>query len=215
VAWGSSGDDLAGGGYSIAGSDMAGLRLSLVDPLGFGELYHAIAANVTILKGHSTEVSLGFNCHTNLLHVKVGSVAATRAEEPVEVYVTGKQNVYTCDGSICLEAEEQTYPSSNTGSNGPLSTHDVRLLRLQKDFHTDNPLMLHVERGGEPLFEPQDIVDLLLRSGYETQDDFDRAYEHTIEIGVDPVTLQITVTINGFTIVYPQPGDIGVIEIKD
>ncbi len=211
VAWGASADGLERDGYTVSPAGTADFRLALSDPRSFGELFHAIASGVTVRERENATVSLDFIRHTNLLHVIVNDAVQTRADTPIEIYVKGKKGMYSYDGEICADAEEHIYPSSNNGTDGGRVTCDVRLLRLCKDFHSANPVMLHVERDGEPLFEPQDIVRLLTATGYNTQDDFDRAYEHTIELGVDPVTLQITVTINGFTIVYPTPGEVIVI----
>jgi hypothetical protein len=205
VAWGTSAENLTRGGFGVAGYTLNNLRLALLDPRIFGELYHAVAYGVTVTKGQSAEVQLDFSCHTNLLQVKVKGVPATRADGPTEVYVTGKQGLYAHDGSIHPDTERDTFPSSNPGHDGTGATCDVHLMRLHRDFHASNPVLLHVERDGEPLYEPQDIVELLKMAGYDSQDDFDRNYLHTIEIGTDQVTLKVTVTINGYTIVYPQP----------
>ncbi len=206
VSWGTSANNFKHGGFSISGEMQDDLTLALENPASFGELYHTATGNVVIGYSNNAPVPLKFTRHTNLLKVKVGNMGhtTTRSETPLNVYVTGKNGLYAHDGTIHPEATKHTYLSSVATVNGNATTFDVRLLRLERDFHLENPVLLHVERGGQPLIEPQDIVRLLMKAGYNSQDDFDEAYTHTIELDIDPQA-GVRITVNGFIILTPTP----------
>lgn len=197
VAWGTSAGSLEQGSYRVSGGTIDDFTLELKNSASFAELYHAVARNVVIVQNGNATVPLNFIRHTNLLRVRVSDHMPSRAESSLDVYVTGRKGLYAHDGTIHPDAVRHTYPSSD----GDDMEFEVRLLRLEKDFHSDNPVLLHVEHGGEPLFEPQDIVRLLMEAGYRSQDDFDKAHIHTIELEVDAPTGGVTITINGYTIV--------------
>lgn len=218
VAWGSSAGDLEAGGYNILDGNIDDFRLDIDSPDNFDELFYAKTENVVITDKESVTVPLDFMCYTNLLRVEVaGADFLTRAGKgDINVYVTGKMGRYLSDGSICPEAPAHIWPSTNPATNNLRSTFDVHVIRLHKEFHLENPLMLHVERDSKPLFDPQDIVRLLLKTpDYNEQEDFDKKHVHNIVVGIDPVTLQVTITINGYTIVYPTPGDVIVIKPQE
>ena len=118
--------------------------------------------------------------------------------------------MYGHDGLMHDDAVHHTYPSSNHAEDNNVLSADVRILRMQMDYHhSENPLLLHVERNGAPFMEPLDIVDALLQTpDYNTQEDFDRNYEHPIDIEINQEDLSVTITIKDFEIIRVKPGDI-------
>jgi hypothetical protein len=215
VAWGVDGGDLHGAGYltnaRVGETRLENFKLHLADPAAFGELYYAIAENVSVPEEGDVEVPLAFIRHTNLLRVTIkGLHRLVRSyEPPLEVFVTGKKGTYGHDGQVHSEATPHTYPSSNHAEQDNSLTMDVRILRLQMGYHEENPLLLHVERNGAPFMEPLDVMDALLQTPYyNTQEDLDRIYEHPIEIEIDQKDLSVTITIKDFEIIRVKPGDI-------
>ena len=207
VAWGASSSDLSSGGYVTFGESHDSFRLSLLDPGSFAQLYYARADNVLVRSDRAVVVPLDFIRHTNLLRVTLrGFGSAVRGVGGPAVFVTGRQGLYTSEGGIHPDAVSQVFHPAEAGVvNGEAMEFAIPLVRLDKDFHTQYPVLLHVERDGVALIDPQDIVKLLLKTpAYNVQDDFDRAYEHTIDVLLNASKLDLTITVNGFVIVLPK-----------
>lgn len=192
VAWGSSCDNLENC-YSAECSELSDFRVKVKDPAQFSDLYYAIAEDVRIKSG--TVVAMKFTRHTSTVRVKVVE-AGTRVDSPLDIYIKGRKGMYGHDGRVHGEAPEHRY----YGVDG-----DIRIQRLDVDFHVENPVTLHIESGGEALIKPFDVVQTLLKSPlYFTQEDLDDEdiFEIEVRLGVD---LVITILVDGYVIEIIEP----------
>lgn len=211
VVWAVDGDDLNSDGYDIEAlpgeTRLEDLQLRMADPeeAYFDDLYYASAYDVEIVRGVPLVVPMEFIRQSHIVRVMIEGIdyAPTRATAPLNVYVEGKNGMFDYRGSIAPNAGEALFSTTEYSEADGVGTFDVKILRLEMDYHTQNPMTLHVETlDGTDVVPPMDIVQtLLLSPDYNTQEDFDLIYEYSIELRIDPVTLDVTVWINDYQIV--------------
>ncbi len=156
-----------------------------------------------------------FMRNTNKLHVNVSGLEdfrqATRANgdtaPPVNIFLTGRNGRYTHDNSIDRLARVVRYePSYNSVTRTGMDI-EIKTLRLDKERHAADPVLLHVEDAatGKDIIEPLDVIGMLLASrtryagAYGDQEWLDRTYEFPINISLsaqlpNPVQPTLTVT---------------------
>lgn len=211
VVWAASGGDINDGGYDIKATEgetrLEDLQLHMADPESeFDDLYYAFAEDVDIVRGVPLVIPLEFIRQNNLVRVMVDGIdyAATRATDaPLNVYVSGRNGRFDYTGRLTDDASIQEFSTTEYSEADGVGTFDIRTLRIDMDYHTENPMTLHVEtRRGAEVIAPMDIVATLLQSpDYNTQEDFDRIYEHPIELRIDPVTLDVTVWVGDYQLI--------------
>lgn len=189
VAWGVSGPEIAGGGYSIVElTDPAAdthtapevgrtslesfrMRLNTIannegykTPSNddFDDLYHAVVENVEVTDLEQL-VELSFTKNTNLFKVRVKgleNLTPTRSETPqIELFVTGTDDRYNHLNSACTPNAALHYPVHNSPQS------DISVLRLDMELHKAQPIKLHMRQAdtGVELMTPIDLLDLILK----------------------------------------------------
>ena len=196
----------------------------------FDDLFFARAEDVTLLRHGTQTVEFDFIRNASVLKVSVrgleniyppSTTRGPRPDQPLRVFVTGKNGRYRWDNTIDPYARSVRYePPCHTLSTDSMEV-DIKTLRLDVGRHSgEDAVLLHVQDAdtGRNLIAPLDILASILqtrstRSGellYPDQDAIDRQYEFPITISLGPIggddtKIGITVSINDWQIVVLDP----------
>ncbi len=238
VAWGSCGNSLSECGFlcesTIGRTTIDDFRMTLsteavedavrptMDQVRY--MFHASAREVEVLGDRDLVVPLNFVRNTNTLAITMSGVdnimAPTRAGEcPFEIFVRGRNGIYTHDNGIHSEADMVHYQCDPHTMTTELVGTDIRVLRLLKDHHVgDNAVRLTIrDRASGDELVNIDVVDAILRMTddqsrplYNTQEDIDRQETFPIEINFvpDPMEGGIKITIGDWEIGRYKPTEV-------
>lgn len=176
---------------------------------------------VIVKNGAVTEEKIDLIKNTNVLKVTITGyenilAASQRASTslPLNVWVTAANGRYKIDNSIGEWARSIRYVPHSEQLEANKLMVDIKLLRMDVEKHTAQPMYLTIE---DPVTlkkfpgKPIDIVNTLMQAKdargnyiYNNQADFDREYEHPIEIKID-MELNVTVFVNGWEITQVIP----------
>jgi uncharacterized protein YjdB len=182
-------------GIPLAGGNGDDIVPSQVD---FDDLFWAMAHDVTLTGSSNEMVELDFIRNTSILKVSITGLEhlATRAEPgPAKVFAAGSNGRYRWDNSIDEWAPTVVYSSSNHHLTDSSMSTDVKILRLDKSRHADDPVLLHMEdaANGSEIIKPLDLVaqisrirDSNGRLRYPDQAAIDREDEFHIDIAITP-----------------------------
>lgn len=177
----------------------------------FNELYHAKATNIIVGESEQT-INFDFTKNTNTMKVRVegiGNLTAMRSETPeLDIFAIGTDDSYNIHNTAGGPAAPLRYQRTTTYPEANVAQSDIHILRLDMELHKSHPILLHLikKETGEPLMEPIDLLELILKVKdkdgtlvFKTQQDLDRWDEFpiVIKIGVD---LSVTVGMEGFEI---------------
>jgi hypothetical protein len=182
----------------------------------FDDLFYAIAQNFPVVEGRNQTTSLNFMKNTNTLKVKVTGLQNLRSssDQPLHLFVAGKNGSYNYDNSICNNALIVRYEPAAQSTTIEMNV-DVKMQRLVIDRHrqTDKvELYIEFPETGDPMIAPLNVVETILTardaSGnllWANQEAIDKEDEFSIEISILH-DLSIGIKINEFEIVNPTPG---------
>ena len=167
----------------------------------FDDLFHALVRNIVITKDENQSVGLDFIKNTSTLKVVVMGLEyiAHTAFQPLELFVTGRNERYGYDNTIGEYAREVHYEPYNMALTPTAMNVDIKVQRLYIEKHITEPVLLYVRHyeTGVDMIEPLNVVEAILGIRdvygnyiYETQQDIDRADEFVFGILIqpDPVT---------------------------
>lgn len=174
---------------------------------------------VVIKSNEVTEADIELIKNTNVLKVTVTGfenivAAKSRGTSPLNVWVTAINGRYKIDNSIGENARSIRYTPhyEQIGTNEMLV--DIKIMRIDLQKHVAQPMYLTIENpvtGQKFPEQPIDIVNTLMQAKdkngnyiYNNQADFDREYEHPIEIKID-VDLQVRIFIRGWEVITINP----------
>ena len=179
--------------------------------------------DVTIRNGQFTETGIELIKNTNILKVTITGFEnilalegsrGSRATAPLNTWVTAVNGRYKIDNSIGENARSVRYTPHSEQINANQMLVDIKMMRIDLDKHKAQPMFLTIENsvtGKKFPEQPIDIVNTLMQakdaSGnyiYNNQVDFDREYEHPIEIRID-IDLEVRVFVRGWEIITVKP----------
>ncbi len=174
----------------------------------------------TVVKsGEITEADIELIRNTNIVKVTVTgfeniAMAGNKAALPFRVCVTAANGCYKFDNSIEEKAQPIRYiPYLEQMAEGEMQAY-IKIVRMDIENHTIQPVYLIIEdsitRQRLPM-QPIDIMNVLMQAKdaggnyiYRNQADFDREYEHPIEIRIG-LDMQVRIFIRGWEIVMVIP----------
>ncbi|WP_163219501.1 FimB/Mfa2 family fimbrial subunit [Bacteroides sp. 224] len=233
VAWATSGEEITLGGYREAGiTTLDEFRVMLncralaesipgeATPMQqqFDDLFFAIATDVLVTTSNGRTVEFDFIKNTNMLKVKVtGLEYLTRAipsEQPLCVFVTGPHESYLYNNRIDANTREVHYEPPYTALTATSMDFDIKIQRLDIDYHTLHPVLLYIRSKGtvqQDMVIPINIMDAILQTKdaqgkfvWKNQEDIDCQEEFPIEVSILH-DLSIRVSVNGFEIIDTKP----------
>lgn len=198
-----------------------GTRTPLTDQYRFEQ--------VEIKTGTITDRQIELIKNTNLIKLTVTgleylhqNVAATLpfstrevGEQPLQVWVTARNGRYKFDNSIGEYARSIRYTPHYQSVNENAMVVDIKVLRLDMTQRTAQPMFLTVldpVTGVALTAQPIDVIQTLLQAKdlvtgayiYQSQEDFDRVFEHPIDIEIT-ADLQLRIFVKGWEIVKLKP----------
>ena len=175
--------------------------------------------DVVVKSGEVSEAGIDLIKNTNILKVTITgfeNIAAARnsVSTPLNVWVTAANGRYKIDNSIGESARSIRYSPYFERIEGNKMLVDIKMMRIDLERHIAQPMFLSIENPvtGQKFPEQAiDIVNTLMQAKgadgnyiYNNQTDFDREYEHPIEIKID-VDLQIRIFVRGWEVVTLIP----------
>lgn len=175
--------------------------------------------DIVIKSGEVAQGDIELIKNTNLLKVSVTGIeylveAMSRAALPLDVWATAVNNCYKIDNSIGENAQSVRYTPYSEQIDGNTMLVDIKILRMDLERHRAQPVYLTISNpvtGSKFPEQPIDIVNTLMQAKdadgnyiYTSQADFDREYEHPVEIKID-FDLQVRIFIRGWEIVSVTP----------
>ena len=190
----------------------------------FVDLFHARVEDFEVVQAQKQTVEFDFMRNTNVLNITVtgleslnsGNTTRAEADAPVGLFVTGRNGRYKWDNTIDPYARLVRYePTALTRTETDMES-DIKTLHLNKERHADDPVLLYIvdPATGDNLHQPIDIIEAIGQVKdedgnylYRTQEDIDRAYTFPILVEIsDEGELVITISIDGWKIVFPEAG---------
>lgn len=163
-------------------------------------------------KGMRTE-TIDLIKNTNSIKIKIKGLDYMNVTAATP-YVLACNGRYRYDNTIDNDAHTVRYnPAAINIKDGHLDT-EIKLLRLDRKFHTTSPILLKVRDSetGENIFAPIDVIALLSKVKdaegnylYGTQEDLDRQDEFLIEISIE-ADLGMNIRVNSWNIGSLKPG---------
>lgn len=182
----------------------------------FCDLFFA-AADVLSDNAQSRTVLFDFIKNTSTLRVRVTGLEhlapVPALGQPLHVFITGPNERYLCDNSICLNTRQVRYEPPCTSLTPSAMEIDIRIQRLVIDYHTASPVLLYLRdpASGGDMITPLDVTDAILRALdaqgnplWPTQREVDREDEFPFEISIRQ-DLSVSITVEGFEIVDAPP----------
>lgn len=141
------------------------------------------------------------------------------ADTGFKIWVVGANGEYKSDNSIGDNAYSIRYLPFNATVSGNTILADIKILRLDMNRHTADPVLLYIETPDGRMLpaQPLNVVKTLLQARdpeteyniYSYQSDFDRIYEHPIELRIGTggvgMDLEIRIFIGEWEIVTVKP----------
>lgn len=140
-----------------------------------------------------------------------------RAASPqaLQVWITARNGRYKPDNSIGEYARSIRYTPHYQSVDNRAIVVDIKILRLDMARRTAQPVSLTVINpltGIALSAEPLDVIQTLLQARnpetgeyiYQSQEDFDREYEHSIEIEIT-ADLYLRIFVRGWEIIKLKP----------
>lgn len=186
--------------------------------------------NVEVKSGATTQRHIELIRNTNILKITVSGIknlnlalkqspvitrqAQVLAETQFKVWVTSRNGRYRFDNSIGEYARSIRYTPHYAVVSPDTILADVKVLRLDMERHTAEPMLLYLEAPDGRRFpnKPIDVVNTLLQARdpntgeyiYNSQSDFDKIYEHPVEVRIG-VNLEVRIFIGKWEIVNIKP----------
>lgn len=190
---------------------------------GFDDLFYDVAAGVEVKQITNQTVDFDFIRNSNLLKVTITGLEhlatynpsrAAAGEQPLQVYVVGKNGRYMWDNTIDPYARLVRYEPPCTSLDANTMVVDIKTLHLDLARHTAaDPIQLYVVNPatGNDMIYPLDVMDAIGQvkddAGnylYQTQEAIDREYEYPIDISI-LADLSVHVFINDWEIINLTP----------
>lgn len=135
--------------------------------------------------------------------------------EALQVWITARNGRYKPDNSIGEYARSIRYTPHYQSVDNRAIVVDIKILRLDMARRTAQPVSLTVINpltGIALSAEPLDVIQTLLQARnpetgeyiYQSQEDFDREYEHSIEIEIT-ADLYLRIFVRGWEIIKLKP----------
>lgn len=175
--------------------------------------------DIIIKSGEVTEGDIELIKNTNVLKVTITgleniSASIGKVISPLNVWITAANSRYKIDNSIGENVHSVRYtPYSEQIDTNKMLVH-IKIMRIDLEKHTAEPMYLTIENpviGQRFPEQPIDIVSTLMQAKdargnfiYNNQADFDREYEHPIEIKID-IDLQVRIFVRGWEVVTLNP----------
>ncbi len=188
----------------------------------FDDLFFAKAEGIAVARGANRQVDFDFIRNTNVLKVAVtgldyltnyDSTRGPSANQPLHVFVTGRNGRYRYDNTIDIAAPVVRYePPCHTLTAATMGI-DIKTMHLSIDRHTDDPILLHVHNAalGHPMIAPIDVLDAIRRAQdtrgeilYPDQEAIDRQYEFPFEISI-LADLSVKITVDSWEVIDTEP----------
>lgn len=136
-------------------------------------------------------------------------------QEALQVWITARNGRYKPDNSIGEYARSIRYTPHYQSVDNRAIVVDIKILRLDMARRTAQPVSLTVINpltGIALSAEPLDVIQTLLQARnpetgeyiYQSQEDFDREYEHSIEIEIT-ADLYLRIFVRGWEIIKLKP----------
>lgn len=147
-------------------------------------------------------------------HLTSGAKNAPEAKQETnfKLWVVASDGRYRSDNTFDEYVPSIRYTPFNTSMNENTLFADIKVLRLTME----HPVLLYIETpdGQRIPDQPIDIVSMLLKArnpdtgeyAYNSQSDFDRIYEHPIEVRIG-ANLEIRIFIGEWEIVNVKPAE--------
>ena len=208
-------DDIPAGSTGQDVGDIVPAAEDFDDPL------FAMAGDVPI-------VEVDFIRDTNVLKVTVtglehlwnhngnGGTPASAKNQPLDLFVVGRNSIYRWDNTIDPDALRVRYEQPYHSLTADTMRVDIKTMRLDIDRHTNDPVRLYVRNAetGHDMVAPLDVVDVIthVRDAdgkllWPDQEAIDREYEFPFEISILH-DLNVRVSI-GKWVVVDTSADIG------
>lgn len=180
----------------------------------FDDLFYAAATDLEARRGTQQTVELDFIKNTCVLKVGIAGLEylstytpgrAPGAGQPLEVFVTAKNTVYTYNNQIDAYAPEIRYEPPYRSLTASRMEVDIKIQRIEIVRHSADQMLLYVRdiTTGMDLVLPIDVLEAVMKT-YTTQSAIDRQEEFPFEISILH-DLSVSVTVNGFVIVEATP----------
>lgn len=184
----------------------------------FVDLFHSSIESFEVTREKEQSIDLYFVRDTNILDITINGIehlpsAGTRAgEEPVGLFLTGRNGRYTWDNTIDEHARLVRYESTTRSLDETTMQSDIKTMHINQVRHKEDPLLLYITdpATGKDLHAPINIIQAIgqVRDEdgnymYRTQEDIDREYVFPIEITIS-AGLRIKVTINDWVVEFPD-----------
>lgn len=175
--------------------------------------------DVIVRTGQVTDAGIELIKNTNVLKVTITGfeyilAATTRATSPLNVWATATNGRYRIDNSIGENARSIRYTPHFERVDANRMLVDIKMMRIDLERHMAQPMYLTIENpvtGQKFPDRPIDIVNTLMQAKdnrgnyvYNNQADFDREYEHPIEVRVS-VDLSIRIFVKGWEVITVNP----------
>lgn len=175
--------------------------------------------DIVVESGEMTDATIELLKNTNLLKVSItgfdyilSSRGATNSS--LNVWATAINGRYKIDNSIGENARSIRYSPYFEQIDTDKMLVDIKIMRIDLERHTAQPMYLTIENpltGQKFPDKPIDIVNTLMQAKdalgnyiYNAQSDFDREYEHPIEIKIE-FDLTIRIFVRGWEIIPVVP----------
>lgn len=182
---------------------------------------------VEVRVGSDTERSVEMIRNTNVLKVTIrgleylrndtptGLAANPLASDQLQVWAAARNGRYKYDNSIGEYARMLRYFPVYRSLDENSMVVDIKVMQLNMERHTAEPVYLTVQNAATGAMypnEPIDVVNTLLQAKdpvtgdyiYKNQEDFDRIYEHPIDIKIS-ADLAVTIYVHDWEIVILRP----------
>ena len=149
---------------------------------------------------------------TEHLTPEVRDTPAANRDTDFKLWAVATDERYKSDNTFDGYTRSVRYSPFKTSMDANTLSADIKVLRLTMD----RPVLLYIETpGGRRIPEqPIDIVSMLFKARnpdtgayiYQSQSDFDRIYEHPVEVRIGP-NLNIRIFIGEWEIVNVKPAE--------
>jgi hypothetical protein len=168
----------------------------------FDHLFHANAQDepilVNTLHAGTQTVALDFMRNTSTIKVEINDIQhlhRSNSENPLHVFITGKNERYMFDNQIGVNSREVVYEPPHSEVQDNLMITDIKIQRmvLNKHHQSATPVLLHIHHPitNEPIMEPLDIMRILVQVRdifgnlvWPDQETIDREHEFPIKISI-------------------------------
>lgn len=193
------------------------------------ETSNYILEQVEVRTGRVNEKQIELIRNTNILKVTIDGIEnlqntqptrcandiSIRGAEILEVWVSGRNGRYKSDNSIGEYARMMRFPAVYRSLNEHSIVVDIKTMQLNMVRHQAEPMYLTIQdpvtKATYPPY-PIDVVNTLLQARnpetgeyiYQSQEDFDKVYEHPINIEIT-AKFQVRIFVQGWEIVVVRP----------